>query len=265
MDRALFPPRPSISAGGVFTLVGRILAVCAVILTVPIVCASGQTVRVGVRAGPTFGFLNDSPVPFVSASGDIEADTNVRLDGHIGAYATLPLSERYGLQTELLYVRKGAHFSRFKQPFRSERYRLTYLEGQILGRRKIDLRGPLNLYAIAGLTLERLLNGQVKRDIRTRLNAFSETVDLAEQDLVTQWNVGALLGVGLGYPVGSESRIALEIRYNPGLRDVLTEAERLPETQKTPFDDPPPLTSSPPSLRHDVITASLSYTVPFFP
>ena len=223
--------------------------------------AGAQGVRVGVRAGPTFGFLNDSAVPFVSADGDVTANTNVRLDLHAGGYAILPISGPYGLQTELLYVRKGGHFSRFgEQSYRVERYRLAYVQGQVLGRRDISLPGPLHLHVVGGLTVERFVNGAVAQAVHTKVQVYRETIDLTVPTLVQRWDVGALVGVGLGYPVGGAGRISLDLRYNPGFRAVFAEGTRPPGEQMVDFADPPPLSPSPPALRHDVITASLSFT-----
>jgi len=223
--------------------------------------ASAQELRVGGRVGPTFGFLNDSAVPFVSADGDATANTNVRLDLHAGAYAIVPISDHYGLQTELLYVRKGGHFSRFgDRTYRVERYRLDYVQGQVLGRRDISLPGPLRLHVVGGLTVERFLEGTVKRAVHTEIQVRQETIALTSPALVRQWDVGALVGVGLGYPIGGAGHISLDLRYNPGFRAVFAEGTRPPGEQMVDFADPPPLSPSPPALRHDVITASLSFT-----
>jgi hypothetical protein len=99
--------------------------------------AYGQELRVGVRTGPAFGFLNDSVVPFVSANEDTKANTNIRLDLHASVFAVVPFSGRFGVRPELTFVQKGAHFSRTGvQYYTSERYRLSYVQGQLLGHRR---------------------------------------------------------------------------------------------------------------------------------
>jgi hypothetical protein len=222
---------------------------------------SAQPLRVGVRGGPTFGFLNDSAVPFVSATGAARANTNVRLDVHAGPYVIVPLGNRLGLQTELLYVRKGGHFSRFGNAnYRVERYRLAYLQAHVLGRREIALPGPLRLHVVGGLTGARLLSGTARRAIHTDDQVLRETIGLAARDLVRDWDVGALIGVGLSYPIGRDDRVSFTLRYSPGFRSVFTNRARPLREQTGPFGDPPPLTRTPPALRHDVITASLSFT-----
>jgi len=240
-----------------------VLACALLVLGTP---ATAQDVRLGVRAGPTFGFLNDSALPFVSAGGDATANTNVRLDGHAGLFAVVPVGGSFGLQTELLYVRKGAHFSRRGDAdYRVEQYQLGYLQGAVLGRRDSGLPGPLHLHAVGGFTLERLLHGTADREIQTVLAVFRETVDLAGRDLVRRWDVGLLFGMGVGYALGEAGRLTLEVRYNRGLRSIFTSATRSPSERSVTFGEPPPLTRTPPSLHHDVITASLAYTLPLLP
>lgn len=245
-----------------FRAVFRGAVACAIVVAGLVTDASGQGVRVGVRAGPTFGFLNDSAVPFVSA-GDAAANTNVRLDLHAGGYTIVPLGGAYSLQTELLYTRKGGHFSRFGDTdYRVERYRLAYLEGQVLGRRALSLPGPLRLHVVAGLTVERFLDGSVRRAVHTEARVLRETIDLAAYDLVQHWGVGGIVGLGLGYPLGAAAQISLDLRYSAGFRSVFTDSARPSGKHLGPFPDPPPLTRIPPALRHDVVTASLSFTIP---
>jgi hypothetical protein len=86
-------------------------------------------------------------------------------------------------------------------------------------------------------------------------------IDLPRGDLVRRWDVGAVLGVALGYPVGPDGRVALELRYAPGFASVFTSAECPLDAQLGRLPDPPPLSADPPRLRHDVITADLVYTL----
>lgn len=234
---------------------------CIMVLLLTMSNVMAQDLRVGIRTGPTFGFLNDSAVPFVSAAGETKANTNVRVAFHAGAYGIIPVSDRFSLQPEILYLQKGAHFSRLEYGFSSERYRFSYLQVQLLGRRDISFSGPLSLHALGGLTVDRALNGIVRRDIQNEAFAFTERIDLMEQDLIRQWDVGGLVGIGIDYSTGSAGRFSLDVRYNFGVRSLFSQEERSEEERPTALNEPPPLTRTPPSLRHDVITASLSYTV----
>lgn len=241
---------------------GRVV-MCAMLLSLLAAPTVGQPVRIGVRTGPTFGFLSDSPIPFARTEEKTETNTNVRMDLHGGMYAIVPLANQFGLQGELLYVRKGGHFSHLEPiSYRAERYQLSYLQGQVLGRRDIALPGPLRLHALAGITLERLLGGAARRNINGRKITFREEIDLQAQNLVREWDIGGLIGVGVSYPIGATGRVGIELRYNLGFRSVFTQAARPPSQTLEEFRDPSPLTQTPPPLRHDVITVSLAYTIP---
>lgn len=259
-------PFPHPSPRGFAAIGGRVVAclVCVVVsLALFASLAEAQPAQVGVRAGPTFAFLNDSAPPFFRTGAGDSISTNMRLDMHGGVYAIIPLGPSFALQGELLYLRTGGHISRFgNASYRAERYQLSYLQGQALGRRSISVPGPLALHVLAGVTLKRLLDGTVRQDIHTFVQTLNEEIDVAAQDLVRRWDVGGLVGMGMSYPIGTAGRIALELRYNRGLRSVFTQDARPSDQQLDAFDDPPPLGPAPPRLRHDILTASIAYTIP---
>lgn len=240
---------------------GRLI-VCGVLLFVAgSMPAKAQEMRIGARLGPAFGFFNDSAVPFVSEPGVTEAATNVRLDLNAGVHAVLPLSGPYAVQSELLFVQKGGHLTRRgSRFFASERYRLSYVQAHLLGRRDIDVSGPLSLHVVAGLTGAVTTGGRVVRNVRTTMTARTERIALLTPNLVRRWDVGLLLGGGVGYPVGRSGTLTLSLRYNPGIRSVFTDEARPPDAQSTFGDEPPPLTRTPPPLRHDVLLANVAYT-----
>jgi len=238
---------------------GRLVAAALFLVMVTGPSAEAQNVRVGVRTGPTFGFLNDSSVPFTGNTATINA--NPRLDFHAGAYAIVPVTEHLALQPELLYVQKGGHFSRPRsESYAVERYQLSYLQGELLGRHDVSIPGPVSFYTVAGLSIDVALGGTLRRNLRAAELDFEEQVALMETGQLRRWGVGALVGVGLGYPVGAASRLTLDVRYNPGFRSVFRTQERPAGTQPDRIKEVFPLTSS--LFRHDVITASLSYTLP---
>ena len=252
---------PPAGADGRFVL--RVGGLCLLLGLLSLYGARAQDVRGGVRLGPAFGFLNDSATPFVSQAGKTEASTNVRIDIHAGGHLVVPLTKHWALQPELQYVRKGAHLSRTGfSLYTAERYQLSYLQLHLLGRRTIALPGPLSLHAVAGLTGAVATGATVRRTLQTSTRTVEERVDLLDNDLIRRWDAGVLVGMGLGYPVG-HGTVALELRYNPGVRSLFTANERPAAERGSLGFEPPPLTATPPSLRHDVILVAVSYTVPF--
>ena len=142
-----------------------------------------------------------------------------------------------------------------------ERYRLSYVQGALLGRRYVSLPGPLSLHVAAGLTVDVALRGTLQRNLRSRDIDFEERVSLMEPGHLRQWDVGGLVGFGIGYPIGSTSRLALELRYTRGFRAVF-HTGRSAGSSSDPQANPFPLADPRSSFRHDVVTASLTYTLP---
>lgn len=239
----------------------HLVTFCTVFVLASGIHARAQGIEGGLRAGPTFGFLNDNPVPFNRTGDPDQTNTNVRLGGHVSGFLVVPVTKRWAFQPELLFVQKGGHLSRFgERHYSSERYRFSYLQGQLLARRSFSLAGPLSLHAVGGLTVDRALEAVVRRNIRAEAFLVEERIRLLDGDLIERWDLGGLLGVGVEYPVGSASHVALTVRYNPGFRRIFTETRRPVAKQESELQDPPPLTHSPPTLRHDVIMVGLSYT-----
>lgn len=213
-----------------------------------------QALRIGIRAGPTFGFLSDSFIPFRGSGLDPATNVNTRLDFHVGGYIVVPRPDRWSVQLEFLFLQRGGHISRpTAESYAVERYRLSYAQGAVLARRDISGSGPLSIHLVGGLAADLALDGRLRQNREAAGVDFQNQVDLLQTGRLQQWDVGSIIGVGFGYPVGTSSRAALELRYNRGFRSVF---ERSPAPER-PF----PLTGSSP-LHHDVITASLSYTLP---
>lgn len=246
-------PRPRPSGRGRFLhalvlVVGLLVTMCAA------PSAHAQDLRGGVRAGPTFGFLSDSPVPFRGNALDAATNVNVRLDFHVGGYVVAPVTDRWSVQPELLFLQRGGHLSRPTfESYAAERYRLSYAQGAVLARRALSLPGPISMHAVGGVALDLALAATLRRDLQTMEFDAQSRVDLLASDRLRRWDAGAVVGVGFGYPTGSSSRAALELRYNYGVRSVF---KRSPAAE-----DPFPLTGTS-SFHHDAITASLSYTLP---
>ncbi len=240
---------------------------CAFLLAIGMMQgAQAQAVKVGGRIGPAFGFLNNTPVPFVSDFPSIGVGANVRIDVNAGLHAVVPLTDSYAVQPEVLFVQKGTQIACFAEDrYTSERYRFSYVQAHLLGRRDITVPGPLSVHAVAGLTGAVATGGVVHRTVRARgREETNERIALLRTDLMERWDVGGLIGVGLGYPVGRTGRLTLSLRYNPGFRTVFTDAQRPADEQvggEQIGDEPSTLTRTTPPLRHDVILASIAYTV----
>ena len=252
------PYRP-LFAASTRTLAVAVLAGACLLVGPPVPRAAAQDARLGFRTGPTFGFLSDGARLFAGGQGPTNA--NPRLDVHAGAFVRLPFADLLSLQPELLYIQKGGHFSQpLTERYSVERYRLSYVQGLLLGRRALPIRGRLSAHAVAGLSIDLALDGTVQRNARSAEGTFEDRIDLMDSGHLRRWDVGLVVGAGLGYRIGAAGRLGMNLRYNPGLRSVFSNPENAlpPSTNAEGF----PLSASPSALRHDVVTASFSYTVP---
>lgn len=244
-------PRPAGSGSPLHVL---LVAAGMFVIMSAVRSAPAQNLRIGVRAGPTFSFLSDSPVPFRGTALDAATNVNLRLDFHVGGYVVVPLTDRWSVQPELLVLQRGGHLSRpTLESYAAERYRLSYAQGAVLARRALSLPGPLSMHAVGGVALDLALDATLRRDLQTTEIDTRSRVDLLASDRLRRWDAGGIVGVGFGYPTGPSSRAALELRYNYGVRPVF----KRPPAAEDPF----PLTGTS-SFHHDAITASLSYTLP---
>lgn len=245
--------RPRVSTRRPF-LVALIVAAGVLIMTSAAHPARAQDLQIGARAGPTFGFLSDSAVPFRSSALDAATNVNLRLDFHVGGYVIVPVTDRWSIQPELLVLQRGGHLSRpTLESYAAERYRLSYAQGAVLARRAISLPGPLSMHAVGGVALDLAVAAILRRDLQTTELDARSRVDLLASDRLRRWDASGIVGVGFGYPTGPSSRAALELRYNYGFRSVFK--------SRPAAEDPFPLTGAS-SFHHDTITASLSYTLP---
>jgi len=240
----------------------RLLAACILFALSTAAPAAAQGTHLSIRLGPTFGFLSDSAGPFTGRQETTNA--NPRLDLHAGASLHLPLTHAVGLQPELLYTRKGGHFSQpLSQRYSVERYRLSYVQGLMLGRRALPLPGRLSAHAVAGLSVDFALSGTVRRDTRTADGGWGTEIDLVDTGRLRRWDVGLVVGAGLEYAIGPAGRLSIELRYNPGLRSVFSGKEEV--RGSSGHSEVFPLSSPLSTLRHDVVNATLAYTVSLQP
>lgn len=222
--------------------VRRLGAACAALLLLALYGARAQDVRGGLRIGPAFGFLNNSATPFVSEPARVGERFNVRIDGHVGVHAVVPLGAGWALQPELQFVRKGGHRSRAgRDEYVAEQYRVSYLQAHALVRRDVSLSGPLSAHAVGGITGAVATGARLRRTVRSDAPPTHARTDLLKTGTVHRWDAGLLVGLGLGVSIGP-GVVGLALRYNPSVRVVF------------PSPQPP--------LRHDVMLVAVSYALP---
>lgn len=167
-----------------------------------------QLVEVGTRTGVTSSTVVwDTPGPQSSQA------NRSRRALTIGAFMRYRLASAFSLQPELLLVQKG--FER-TQPT----HHFTYLELPLLARADFGGRG-LGGFLLGGAAVAYELACRVSYVSVT--GAYRGDCDAPNGAVRTtrtrDWDVGAVLGGGVIYPVGA-GRVTLDARYTQGLRDI---------------------------------------------
>lgn len=160
------------------------------ILLIVCVAAFGATqaqAKFGVKSGLNFANLTN----------DIEGD--MKLSFYAGAFAHVPVTNRFSVQPELVFSRQGA---KFDDPGDDVKWRLNYLNIPIMG----QYNDPSGFYAETGPQFGFLLNAKVKDDGDVRsANSSFKSFDLS-------W------GFGAGFNFTKQAGIGL--RWNLGMTDV---------------------------------------------
>lgn len=161
-------------------------------LVLLIVCVASF---VATQAQAKFGIK--SGLNFANLTNDIEGD--MKLSFYAGAFAHVPVANRFSVQPELVFSRQGA---KFDDPGDDIKWRLNYLNIPVMG----QYNDPSGFYAETGPQFGFLLNAKVKDDG----NVVSANSSFKSFDL--SW------GFGAGFNFTKQAGIGL--RWNLGLTDV---------------------------------------------
>tara|TARA_R110002049_G_scaffold28772_5_gene98154 strand:- start:3216 stop:3752 length:537 start_codon:yes stop_codon:yes gene_type:complete len=144
-----------------------------------------QELDLGIKAGANFANISD-------ASG-----LSNKTGFQAGAFVGLKLSDKIGIQADLLYSQQGAEFD-------GGEFDLTYVNVPVV----------LKYYLVQGLNLQAgpQFGFVVDDNVKEVFNGIAE----AESS-----DVSGLVGAGYDFPFG----IRVDARYNFGLKDIFTEGK----------------------------------------
>lgn len=163
-----------------------------ILLSLISVSTFAQGISGGFKAG-----LNFANQKFKGDGIDITPDG--RTSFHVGAFATIMVSDNFGLQPELLYNSVGSKVEIFGQDVVNQ---FNYLSVPVMFR-----YNPIDIFNIhAGPQFGFLLNAQSKY----------ENDDKTDIDGTNGVDVGFGFGAGLDLPMG----VTASLRYNLGLTDI---------------------------------------------
>jgi hypothetical protein len=186
------------------------LIAAAAFLAVHASAAQAQVTAAGFKVGPSFSTL--------AIDGEDTPGTLSRVTG--GPFVRFGFG-RLGLQTELMYVTKGAKDSFVDDDFDltvDGEVRFSYLEVPLLLVVPIAAGPRLEPYVYAGPALA----FEVGCTVHVAAFGFSESADCDDEMIGAErkkFDVGAMLGAGFAVPAGPGS-ILVEGRYNFGLVNI---------------------------------------------
>jgi hypothetical protein len=180
----------------------------------------GLAIASRASAQPAVGLVGGTALSTLANFGDQVSVTDGRLAGVLaGVYVDLPLAHRVSLQPEVAYLRKGVHLEGPVAPGSTAPVRITewfdYLEVPVLVRLGAVGRRD-GLYAVAGPAVARLVRAREGFDV--------PGVAVLDEDIadgVTATDVALVAGAGLAI-----SRVAIEARFERGLRNLIPPGER---------------------------------------
>lgn len=171
-----------------------------------------------VSFGPKLGFN------IATQTGDISNEESIG-GFRGGAFVNIGLSEKFSLQPELLYSRKGVEQS-FSQTALfgtinvNSSYQLDYLSVPIMAKYQfLEIRG-FKVFANAGPYFDFLLNANAEASV----SAFgqSETTDTTATDFYNTLDFGFAFGTGATYDIGP-GKVLLNLRYSLGVSNIATD------------------------------------------
>ncbi len=171
----------------------------------------------GVQAQEFFNFGVKGGVNFATLTGDDadELDLKMRTGFHLGVLAEIMISNKFGIQPEVLYSTQGGNAD------------MNFFD-EILGNVEADLKLEyisipvmLKYFVTPGFSLEAgpQFSFLSKSEIEAEFQGDSETEDL--KDDTESFDIGAAVGVGYGLPQG----FLVQARYVMGFSDVYTDTD----------------------------------------
>lgn len=180
-----------------------------------------QVVKFGPKAGVNFANLNGS-----------EADTDMKVGFHVGAFAEIFFTDKFALQPEVVFSQQGAKASGeipYTSTFNGTEINVLLEGEQSTSLSYINIPVMAKYYVIDGLAVEAgpyvgfLMKSEMEIEgdfsVQGQTRSFNETIDT--KDAMNSVD----FGVGLGASYSLDNGFFAGARYNLGLSDTLEENE----------------------------------------
>ncbi|MFN3640925.1 MAG: porin family protein [Flavobacterium sp.] len=180
-----------------------------ILTTLSLVAFTFSNAQSNVNTTSGLGFGVKGGVNFSNLYTDEVDDNNVLTSFHVGVFATMPITGFLGIQTEVLYSRKGAELE-YNNAFLTgtAQFRLNYIEVPVL--LKFNITENFNIHA--GPYVAYLIDADVTNKSSNANFDFEENLN---NDDFNKFDYG--LSAGLGFDFNS---FGIGARYNYGLATV---------------------------------------------
>ncbi len=181
----------------------------AVLAVFGVTATQAQEVRLGAKGGVNFSSLSGDGF-------DAFDDPEGRTSFHIGAFAEIPLSERFSIQPEVLYSGQGFDLISREGADDTE-VQLDYINVPVMAK----------VYLIEGLYAE--AGPQIGFNVKNEIDSDPDDVGSGSTELDGDLfnDIDFSVGVGAGYRFNNG--LFLNARYNFGLTDIVN-------NEDIPFD-----------------------------
>jgi hypothetical protein len=198
----------------------RLLSVLAAALLAP--AALSAQLTLGARAGIAMSSITGT---FTTPDSEEQESTTIDFGNRTaltaGVFLTIPLSQYFSLQPELLYVSRGAkaedNFNIFGFAASYEvTITVNYLEIPVLARLHIPTGSALTPVVFAGPSMGLKIGEATAKVKVSALGQSQEGTQEGFDDEVKSSDVGAVFGAGVDFALGG-GRLVLDARYRLGL------------------------------------------------
>ena len=131
-------------------------------------------------------------------------------------FAEFGIGNNIAIQPELSFLQKGWRLKfEFFGSLADNSVKLNYIDVPILFKYKFGPPNAVNGYAILGPSFGYAFSGTVKDHVADT----SESIEFSDDDGFKRTELGAVIGVGMGFPAGTGNFI-FDLRYNLGITNL---------------------------------------------
>ncbi|MCS4201457.1 porin family protein [Salinibacter ruber] len=208
------------------------LATVLTLLLLSVGFSHAQDVEVGLRGGPNYAtFKGDTGA--IEQPESTSAEYSRVFGARFSGFLRFSMSESFSVRTEVGYSQKGSALDvsrdgrtrdgQFVRVDLDLGFRYDYLDVPILAEYSFKTGSRFRPQVFAGPSIGFALNSNLDSDVTARVfNRFGQSQEIdpgnfdePESPDIETTDIGAVIGGGVSYVLGSGDSLFLDVRYNP--------------------------------------------------